>query len=79
MELENGLYVLSADWCSKCQMIKQMLFAKAPETHEIDIDVSPEIAADLEVMSIPTIAEVVDGKATVHTGQGACMEFISKL
>ena len=42
MELENGLYVLSADWCSKCQMIKPMLFAKAPETHEIDIDVSPE-------------------------------------
>lgn len=79
MELENGLYILSADWCSKCQMIKPMLFDKEPETHEIDIDVSPEIAADLEVMSIPTIANVVDGEATVYTGQGACMEFISKL
>lgn len=78
MKLENGLYVLSAQWCTKCPMVKNMLEGNGIEYTNIDIDESPEIAGSLEVMSIPTIVEMVDGEPSIHTGQQACLQFINQ-
>ena len=78
MELENGLYVLSAQWCTKCPVVKNMLEGNGIEYKNIDIDESPEIAGELGVMSIPTIATVVDGEVSIYTGQQACLQFINE-
>ena len=78
MELENGLYVLSAQWCTKCPMVKNMLEGNGIEYTNIDIDESPEIAGALEVMSIPTIVKVANGKPSIYTGQQACLQFINE-
>ena len=77
MELENGLYVLSAQWCTKCPMVKNMLEGNGIEYTNIDIDESPEIAGALEVMSIPTIVKVANGEPSIYTGQQACLQFIN--
>lgn len=76
MELKNEIYLLSAPWCSNCKALKPMLYDALPDTKEINIDEDPSVPAELGVMSIPTIVDNRDGKSTVITGQGACIEFI---
>lgn len=78
MELEKGLYVMSADWCTKCPVVKNMLEGNGIEYTNIDIDESPEIAGSLGVMSIPTIVDNTNGDMKVYTGQQACLQFINQ-
>ncbi|MDF2950205.1 MAG: trxA [Sedimentibacter sp.] len=56
-----------ASWCMPCKMISPLVDEIAQELPEIkvgkvDIDEQPELASAFNVMSIPTLAVVKDGK-----------------
>lgn len=56
-----------AAWCTPCKMVSPIIEEIAGEvTHakvgKINIDEEPELAAAFNVMSIPTLAVVKDGK-----------------
>lgn len=77
--MENKIYMLSTPSCTKCPIVKSQLAEKDVEVDYVNVEEDPSIPAELGVLSIPTLVDNRNGKATVHTGQGACMEFISKL
>lgn len=57
-----------ATWCGPCKMqspIVDELSEKHPEVKfcKLDVDQSPQIAADYQVMSIPTLILFKNGKA----------------
>lgn len=76
--MENKIYLLSAPWCTKCALVKPMLYSQVEGVVEVNIDEDPSIPADLGVMSIPTLVDNRDGEPIVYTGQSKVMEFISK-
>ena len=77
--MENKIYMLSTPSCTKCPIVKSQLAEKDVEVEYVNVDEDPSIPADLGVLSIPTLVDNRQGEPVVHTGQGACMEFISKL
>lgn len=77
--MENKIYLLSTPSCSKCPMVKSMIEERDLDIEYVNIDEDPSIPADLGVLSIPTLVDNRQGESVVYTGQGACMEFISKL
>lgn len=77
--MENKIYMLSTQSCTKCPMVKQMLSTKDVEVEYVNIEENPEIAISHQVMSVPTIIDNREGKDTVYVGQGKCMELVSTL
>jgi len=62
-----------ADWCGPCRMISPFLDEISSETGisivKVNIDESPSIASDYNVMSIPTLAIFKKGeKISVNVG-----------
>lgn len=58
-----------ADWCGPCRMVGPLVEEIAEEKADIvvgkiNIDEQPELAADFDVMSIPTLVVVKNGKVT---------------
>ena len=56
-----------ADWCSPCRMVGPIVSEIANERNDvkvgkINIDEQPELAAQFQVMSIPMIAVIKNGK-----------------
>ncbi len=56
-----------ADWCGPCRMVSPIVEQIANEggnykVAKIDVDRSPELAAQYGVMSIPTLVVLKDGK-----------------
>lgn len=56
-----------ADWCGPCKMLSPIIEAIADEHSEIkvgkvNVDTETELAKKYGVMSIPTVAVLVDGK-----------------
>ncbi len=56
-----------ADWCGPCRMLSPVISEIADERSDIkvgkiNVDEQPELAAEFQVMSIPTLAVVKDGK-----------------
>lgn len=76
--MENKIYLLSAPWCTKCALVKPMLYSQVEGVVEVNIDEDPSIPADLGIMSIPTLVDNRQGESVVYTGQSKVMEFISK-
>ncbi len=76
--LESGKTVLldfSAVWCGPCRMIAPYLEQIAEEREDIkvckiDVDESPDLAAQYRVVSIPTLVVLRNGK-TVTQSVGA--------
>lgn len=60
----NKLLVFSASWCGPCQGFKPTLLElEQDRLVYVDIDEQPEIRADYEVRSVPTVILVdVDGE-----------------
>lgn len=60
----NKLLVFSASWCGPCQGFKPTLLElEQDRLVYVDIDEKPEIRADYEVRSVPTVILVdVDGE-----------------
>lgn len=68
VEGAHGLVVIDlfATWCQPCRMLAPVieeLEGEYPEVHfcRVDVDASPDIAAQFGVRSIPTVAFVKDG------------------
>lgn len=59
--------------CSQCPIVKAQIETVNVGVDVVDAEESPDIAADLGVMSVPTI---VDTNNDVHVGAGACLAFI---
>lgn len=58
-----------ATWCGPCKMLSPIIDEIADEVSDakvckVNVDEEPELAAEFQVMSIPTIAVVKDGKVT---------------
>lgn len=56
-----------ADWCGPCQMLKPVIediskTATHTKVVKINIDQEPELATQFQVMSIPTLIYLKDGK-----------------
>ncbi len=56
-----------ADWCGPCRMVGPIVAEIADERSDvkvgkINVDEQPELAAQFQVMSIPTLAVIKDGK-----------------
>jgi thioredoxin 1 len=57
----------SAEWCPPCRMLDPVVDRLAAETPDltllrVDIDASPELARQYDVMSFPTLIFFVDGE-----------------
>lgn len=65
-----------AEWCGPCRMVSPIVDELASELEgnvkvvKVNVDDEPEIAATFNVMSIPTLAVVKDGKVSA-TSVGA--------
>ncbi len=64
-----------ASWCGPCKMITPIIHEIAEEHPEIkvckvNVDEEQELAIQYQVMSIPTLLVIKDGKVT-HTSIGA--------
>ena len=60
-----------ATWCGPCKLLAPVLDQIAAEHPEIkvckvDVDESQELAASFQVMSIPTLFVIKDGKVTAQ-------------
>ena len=76
--MEKKIHLLSADWCVKCPVVKNMLEAQGIEYVNVNVDNDPEIAASVGAMSIPTIVDNTSGEMKIYTGQQACLQFINE-
>ncbi|MGN0711886.1 MAG: thioredoxin [Anaerovoracaceae bacterium] len=75
-----------AAWCGPCKMVAPIIEEVADELAgtakvcKINIDEEPELASAFQVMSIPTLAVIKDGKvANVAVGARPKAEIISLL
>ena len=64
-----------ASWCGPCRMVSPILDEIAAERDDIkvckiNVDEQPELAASYQVMTIPTLMVIRDGKV-VHQSSGA--------
>ena len=64
-----------ADWCGPCRMVSPIIDEIAEERSDllvgkINVDDSPELAAEFGVASIPTLI-VMKGGSVVHQSAGA--------
>lgn len=64
-----------ADWCGPCRMVSPLVDEIAEEHPEykvgkVNVDEQPELAAEFDVMSIPTLLVFRDGKLA-QTSVGA--------
>ena len=64
-----------ASWCGPCRMVSPVIDAIAQEREDIvvgkiDVDEQPELAMSFQVMSIPTLVVMKDGKV-VNKSMGA--------
>lgn len=64
-----------ASWCGPCKMVAPILDEIAKEEQNIkvvkvNVDEQPELAAEFQIMSIPTLMVVKDGKV-VNRSMGA--------
>jgi len=63
-----------ATWCGPCKMLSPVVDEIAEEVNsakicKVNVDEQPELAAEFDVMSIPTLAVVKDGKI-INTSVG---------
>lgn len=61
-----------APWCGPCRMIGPVIEQIAEERNDIkvgkiNVDEQPELAAQFDVMSIPTLVVIKDGKVLRQT------------
>lgn len=75
-----------ATWCGPCRMMAPVMEAADAELGsaihftKIDVDELPDIAADFDIMSIPTIVILENGEEITRlTGAMSAEEFISQL
>lgn len=73
-EMSSGLVLVDfyADWCGPCKMIGPVLEQVASERSDVkivklNVDMSPDVAQQYGVMSIPTLILFKDGESKAKT------------
>ena len=64
---EEVIVDFNAEWCGPCKMLKPIIDEVAGEGHKVvsvNIDRLESVAADYDVMSIPCLVVIKDGKET---------------
>ena len=68
-EIKDGVVFVDffANWCGPCKMLSPVVEQLSEDIKDVkfikvDVDVSPEVAAEYGVMSIPTLIIFKDGK-----------------
>lgn len=77
--MENTVCLVSAEWCTKCTMVKNVIESKGLDIEYVDAEKNPEIPSKYGIMSLPTLIDNREGQEKVYVGQGACMELVSQL
>lgn len=77
--MENKVCLVSAEWCTKCTMVKNVIESKGLDIEYVDAEKNPEIPSKYGIMSLPTLIDNREGQEKVYVGQGACMELVSQL
>lgn len=77
--MESKISLVSAEWCNKCTMVKNLIESKGLDVQYVDAEKSPDITTKYGIMSLPTIIDNREGKDDVYVGQGKCMELVSTL
>ena len=75
------LIYFGAEWCGPCKMIKPQLQASGLPIRYVDVDVSPEMAANYNIKNVPTII-LVDNNATVidrKTGGSITVQVVKEM
>lgn len=74
-----------APWCGPCRMVSPLVEELSDEFEgrlkvvKVNTDEEPEIAADFNVMSIPTLTVVKDGRVSASTVGARSKEDIKKV
>ncbi len=73
-----------AEWCGHCRAISPVIEEIAVSRTDIlvgkvNVDLEPELAARFQVMSIPTLTVIKNGKVTAETTGARPKEEIEKL
>ena len=76
--MENKIYLVTADWCTKCPLVKGAIIDKGIEVEFIDAEQQPEIPSELGIMSLPTLVDNRDGESKVYAGLSASMMFVNE-
>ncbi|AGJ91009.1 thioredoxin [Mycoplasma putrefaciens] len=68
-EIKSGKVLIdfNATWCGPCRMLMPLVHDLASKTDDVkfldvDVDINPEIAREYQVMSIPMLAILENGK-----------------
>lgn len=66
--IKEGVWIVDfyADWCGPCKMLSPIVAEIAQERSDIkvvkvNVDESPNISIDYQIMSIPTLVVIKDG------------------
>ena len=63
LEMKQLIY-FGAEWCGPCKMVKPRLQEANLPIRYVDVDASPQMAADYLVKTIPTVVLVLNGEVS---------------
>ena len=82
---ENVLIDFWASWCGPCRMVSPIVDEIAEESPagvkvcKVNVDEQPELAQQFQVMSIPTLLVMKDGKPVASSVGARPKQFIVKM
>lgn len=76
--MENKIYLVTADWCTKCPIVKNAIIGTGIEVEFIDAEQQPEIPSELGIMSLPTLIDNRDGEPKIYAGLSSSMKFVGE-
>lgn len=77
--MENKIYMLSTQSCTKCPIVKNQLADKNIDVEYVDVEEDPTLAISHDLMQVPAIIDNRQGDDTVYKGQMECMQFVGTL
>lgn len=78
--MENKLYMLSTQSCTRCPIVKEQLAEKDVDVEYIDVEEDPTLASQHGILQVPTIIDNrLEDSKHVYTGQTECLQFVNSL
>ena len=78
--MENKIYMLSTQSCTKCPIVKNQLADKNVDVEYVDVEEDPTLAVQHGLMQVPSIIDNrLEDSKHVYTGQTECLQFVNSL